>query len=501
MKRPRLSRDILVYGVGEVAVKAFGLITLPIYTRIFSPDEYGTLSVVLTVAGFVLALVALGGDSAFIRYFLAAPSIGERRTITSTWIGFLGVWSAVATILLLPFSGAIARLASGSESVGGLIAIALLLTPVRLINLMCAQLLRNEFRATQYIVLNVMSLALMVAGSVAGAVVLDLGVEGILLGTLAGELLMLPVRIWTSRHMLRWSFSAATLGRLLRYGVPLVPTSLAYWVFTTSDRVLLSNLSTLEQVGLYSVAAAVVNLANIAILALGQGWNPHAIYAYEADKESAGRLFARMFTYILAGFGLLAVGLTVFADELIAIFAGSDYAGASAAVLPLAVGMLAYATTHVTAGGISLVGRTTYLALYSWMAAVINIVLNVLLIPPFGMVGAAWATAAAYVSLTTGYGITSYRLWAFDYDIRPAMTTLALTATALLGTAALPDAVAGQPALGLGVMALKFLYCLALLAAMFWLGGLDRAELHRMRAALAGLRRRRAGADVPDAGP
>ena len=49
--RPRLSRDILIYGVGEVLVKAFGLITLPIYTRIFSPEQYGALSVVLTVAG------------------------------------------------------------------------------------------------------------------------------------------------------------------------------------------------------------------------------------------------------------------------------------------------------------------------------------------------------------------------------------------------------------------------------------------------------------------
>jgi O-antigen/teichoic acid export membrane protein len=501
MKRPRLSRDILVYGVGEVAVKAFGLITLPIYTRIFSPDEYGTLSVVLTVAGFVLALIALGGDSAFIRYFLAAPSIGERRTITSTWIGFLGVWSAGATVLLLPFSGEIARLASGSESVGGLIAIALLLTPVRLINLMCAQLLRNEFRATEYIALNVLSLGLMVGGSVAGAVLLDLGVMGILLGTLMGELLVLPIRIWTSRHMLRWSFSAATLGTLLRYGVPLVPTSLAYWVFTTSDRVLLSNLSTLEQVGLYSVAAAVVNLANIAILALGQGWNPHAIYAYEEDRESAGRLFARMFTYILAGFGLLAVGMTVFADELVAILAGSDYAGASAAVLPLAVGMLAYASTQVTAGGISLVNRTVFLALYSWMAATINLVLNLLLIPRFGMVGAAWATAAAYASLTIGYGITSHRLWSFDYDIRAAATILALTALALFGATALPEADPAQPAMWLGLAAGKLLYCLAVLAAMFWLGALDRAELGRMRAAVLGIRRRRVGVDASDAGP
>ncbi|MEX0791153.1 MAG: oligosaccharide flippase family protein, partial [Actinomycetota bacterium] len=124
--RPRLSRDIFVYGVGEVLVKAFGLITLPIYTRIFSPEQYGTLSIVLTVAGLVLAIVALGGDSAFSRYFLAARTLPERQTVTSTWIGFLGAWSVLATLLLLPFSGDLARLATGGVSAGAAVSIALL---------------------------------------------------------------------------------------------------------------------------------------------------------------------------------------------------------------------------------------------------------------------------------------------------------------------------------------------------------------------------------------
>jgi O-antigen/teichoic acid export membrane protein len=484
--RPRLSRDILVYGVGEVVVKAFGLITLPIYTRIFSPEEYGTLSVVLTVAGFILAMVALGGDSAFIRYFMAARTLHERQTVTSTWIGFLAAWSAVAVVLLLPLSGEVARLATGSDSAAGAIAIALLLTPVRLTNLMCAQLLRNEFRAVAYTVLNVLALGLMVAGSVIGAVVLNLGVEGVLLGTLAAELIMIPVRVYSSRHMLRWRFSSAALRQLLAYGVPLVPTSLAYWVFTTSDRVLLSNLSTLEQVGLYSVAASVVNIANIAILAVGQGWNPHAIQAYESDEAWARQLFARMLTYILAGFGLLAVGLTVFADELITFLASSDFAGAAAAVAPLAVGMLAYATTQVTAGGISLTKRTLWLALYSWIAALINLALNLVLIPPFGMLGAAWATAIAYVFLTIAYGLTSHRLWPFTYDWRRGTTILGLTAIAMLGSPLLPRSDLDDPVMWVVANTLKLTYCAALLAAMFWLGGLDRAELHRLRLGILG---------------
>lgn len=494
--RPRLSRDILVYGIGEVVVKAFGLITLPIYTRIFSAAEFGTLSVVLTVAGFILAVVALGGDSAFIRYFLATRDIRERRVITSTWIGFLAAWSMGAILLMLPFAGEIARLATGTGSAGVLILLALLLTPVRLINLMCAQVLRNEFRAGAYTSLNIAALGLMVAASLFGAIVLDLGIVGVLLGTLVAELGMLPVRLLTARHMLGWQFSGPMLRRLLAYGVPLVPTSLAYWVFTTSDRVMLSNLSTLEEVGLYSVAASLISLATIAVTGLGQAWNPHAIYAYEDDPDAAGRLFARMFTYILAAFGLLAVGMTAFAPELIGIVAGSRFSGAAAAVAPLAVGMIAYATTQVTAGGISLMTRTGYLAVYSWMAAGINLALNLILIPPFGMVGAAWATAIAYLALTVAYLLTSLRLWPFSYEWRRALVLVVLTGAALLVSELFlrPASAAGVPWAVL--IGLKALLCVALLFTMFRFGGLDRRDLARVRSALAGLRTGPSGTPV-----
>jgi O-antigen/teichoic acid export membrane protein len=485
--RPRLSRDLFIYGFGEIVTKAFGLITLPIYTRLFNAAEFGTLSVALTVAGFILAVLALGGDSAFIRYFLATTDARERRVLTSTWIGFLAIWSFIATLLLLPFSGQIALVATSQAGAALPIALALLLAPVRLVNLMCGQVLRNEFRAGAYISLNVAALALMVMASLFGVIVLELGIVGVLLGTLVAEIGMLPVRILSARHMLGWEFSPAALRGLLAYGLPLVPTSLAYWVFTTSDRVMLSNLSTLAQVGLYSVAASVISIAMIAVTALGQGWNPHAIRAFEEDQQIAGRLFARMFTYILAAFGLLAIGMSAFAPELIGLVAGREFVGAAAAIAPLSVGMIAYATTQVTAGGITLAKRTGYLAVYAWLAAIINVALNFALIPRLGMVGAAWATSIAYVALTATYLVTSRRLWPFDYEARRAGILVAILAaglfvasllgdSGLVGVVPLPVAAAAKAALVGGVV-----------VAMFALGGLDQADLIRMRSTLTGL--------------
>jgi O-antigen/teichoic acid export membrane protein len=435
--QPRLSRDLLVYGLGELLVKAFSLITLPIYTRIFTAPEFGALSIFMTVSGFALAIIALGGDSAFVRYFLSARTLDERRTITSTWIAFLGVWSVVATALIVPASPFLTDIAVGGDADSLLMVLALVIIPIRLTNVMCAQALRNEFRAVAYTVMNVATLALTVVGALVGAIALDLGIAGVLVGTLGAEVVMLPTRLWTIRHLLRPVFSSRYLVRLIGYGLPLVPTSIAYWVFTTSDRVLIGNLSTLEQVGLYSVAVSVANIANIAIVALGQAWTPHAVQRYESDPDEAGVLFGRMFIYILFAFGTLAVGLTALANIIVGVLASDEFSGAAAGVAPLAIGMVAYATTQITAAGITLRNRTAYFALYSWLAAGVNIVLNILLIPSMGMVGAGLATAAAYIALTVSYGLTSHRLWRMDYQWRRAAAMIGLIVLGVAGAAAL----------------------------------------------------------------
>jgi O-antigen/teichoic acid export membrane protein len=283
--------------------------------------------------------------------------------------------------------------------------------------------------------------------------------------------------------MIGLTFSTSILRKLLAFGVPLVPTSLAYWVFLTSDRVILGQLSTLEQLGLYSIANSLVALATIVIAAFGQAWSPHAVKLYEEEREAAPGVYARVMTYLLGGFGWLAVGLTVFGPELLQVLTSPEYERAAPAIAPLAIAMVAMASTQVTAGGITLMKRTGYLAVFAWAAAVINVVLNLLLDGPFGMLGAAWATAAAYVALTVFFLVTSQRLWAIPYEGRRSGVLIGLTLVFALAAMALPS---GLDPL---VLAGKALYCLAFLGAAVVLRAFDARELGILLGVLRRLRR------------
>jgi O-antigen/teichoic acid export membrane protein len=479
----RLTQDFAVYGVGVIVVKAFSIITIPIYTRVFTPEQFGVLSYVTTLGGLLGSVLVLGGDTAYARFFFEAQTREKRQVITSTWIGFLAAWSVIVCLLLLPFAGLVADSSFGNREATPLLVAMVLISPVSLVNRMCAQVLRNEFRPVSYSVLNAVSTLLLVAFAVIAVVVLRLGLLGVLLGTLAAELAMLPVRLWTARSMFSLQFSLPVLRQLLAFGIPIVPTSLAYWVFLTSDRLILGKLSTLEQLGLYSVANSLVGLATVIITAFGQAWSPHSIRLYVEDRGSATLIYGRVMTYLLAGFGLLAVGITAFGPELLRLLTSAPYYEASAAIAPLAIGLVAMASTQVTAGGIQLAKRTRYLAIHAWLAAVANVGLNLVLDRPYGMLGAAWATALAYVGLTILYLVTSQRLWPVTYEVRRSGTLVVLILAFTLGAGSLPPGF--QPAL----IAIKIAYCLAFIGAAFVLRAVDAREIAALRVVLARIRR------------
>jgi O-antigen/teichoic acid export membrane protein len=479
----RLTRDFAVYGIGVIVVKAFSIITIPIYTHVFTPEQFGVLSYVTTLGGLLGAVLVLGGDSAYARFFFEARTHEARQLIASTWIGFLAAWSIAVSLLLLPFAGLIASSSPGDTETTPLFVVVLLTGPVALVNRMCAEVLRNEFRSATFTILNAVSTLLLIGFAVFAVVVLRLGLVGVLLGTLAAELVMLPARLWTARSMFRLKFSLKLLRQLLSFGIPLVPTSLAYWVFLTSDRLILGNLSTLQQLGLYSVANSLVGLATIVVYAFGQAWSPHSIRLYEEERASAPMVYGRVMTYLLAGFGMVAVGITAFGPELLRLLTRSDYYGASAAIAPLAIALVAMATTQITAGGISLLKRTKYLAMYAWVAAAVNVLLNLVLDRPFGMLGAAWATAVAYVGLTLLYLVSSQRLWPVRYEVRRSGTLVGLILAFTLGAGFLPSG------FQLPIIAAKVGFCLAFIAAAVMLRAVDGREVLAARVILARIRR------------
>jgi O-antigen/teichoic acid export membrane protein len=205
---------------------------------------------------------------------------------------------------------------------------------------------------------------------------------------------------------------------VLRFGVPLVPVSLSFWVFTAADRIVVAKLAGLTELGYYSVAVTVTTVFIVLTSAVSQAWVPRAMELYETDRDRAAVAIGASLTYYVFGLGVLASIAASLAKEVTAVLSGADYAPAAAAIPLLCLGSVAYGSQTITASGMTMRHRTGRLAVISIGAAVVNIVAAIALVPPFGIKGAAAATVIGYLVLTSAYLWASQRLWPIRVERR-----------------------------------------------------------------------------------
>jgi len=260
-------------------------------------------------------------------------------------------------------------------------------------------------------------------------VLFNLGVAGALLGAATASLVMIPVRLMSIRDLLSRSFSFKFLKQLLLFGLPLVPMNIAFWLFSNADRLMLARLATLEAVGLYSIAGSLAAVIMLLQNAIGQSWLPHGIKLFEEDEALASSVFARTMVIFLAAMGIIIIGFVALAQEVIFILVPPAYYDAFKVIPFLAAGFIFFTSAHVSVVAIMAKNKTTYIMLACWLIALINIGLNALLIPAFGIAGAGAATGISYLFFALSYALVSKRLWPIVY---PQKTVAGLLAVPLL---------------------------------------------------------------------
>lgn len=409
--RRQLSREIGIYTVGFFVSSGLMYLAVPIYTRVFSPDEYSHLTFIQSVAAAVAGVLVLGGDVALSRFWFQQHTHHRRTTLVWTWIGFLTAWSVLVVALLVPFSPLFARWSFGSADLWLLFLLGLGTLPLTQLNRMLAQILRNEFRATHFAATSVLLGLLTLTCGLLLAIGLGLGIPGILAGALIAEAIVIALRAWLVRSYRSPAFDRALLNSMLRFGVPLVPGSVSFWVIASSDRIIVGLLAGATELGYYAVSTSVVAVFAVLLVAVGQAWLPRIVQLYEDDPEQseivAGRVFA-VLVLILTG---MAAAISLLAPVIISIVSGPEYAPAAQTLPLLALGAVLFGTTVLTGNGLELGKRTKELAVIAVIAAAINVTAALALVPRFGSMGAAMASVLGYATLTGCFLVRSRRVW------------------------------------------------------------------------------------------
>jgi len=456
-----LARQTLAYGLSGLIVPLVGMITLPIFARVFRPSEYGLLELGTTTLTVAVAITDAGLTAAALRNFYdySADQEPERRSVMLT--GFLAT-SAIAlavTLVLIGFRDELSRWLFGIPGQGTLVVVIacsiLALNTWRYVG----EVMRVRLQAFGYLTMSALAAGVTTALGVAGVLVLDWRVDGIFLAAFVGNTVAAVYGLLAVRRWLKGRFSKPELRSMLAYGLPLVPSALSAWALALVDRIILSRLGNLSEVGEYAVANRLALLLLIGMTAFLFALSPFLLATYSEDPEQEKAARGRTLTYLTFILAFAGLTVTLFAKEIINVVAPT-FDDAYLAVGPLALGTALYGVSTLLTTGLSIVRKTVHLAVLSIAAAALNIVLNFALIPPFGIVGAGIATAAGYGALALSFYWLTQRLYPTPYEPRKVVTMLvAASAIGALGVVPLGPAPVAVP---LKFLALALFVCICL---------------------------------------
>jgi len=470
----RLGRHSLIYGLGGLVQRVLAVLLLPVYTRYLSTSDYGIVETLVALTTVLAITLRLGISNAFFRFYYDSAEPSYRRLVLRTSFWFTMGMATLGLVAGLALSWDISALLFGSSADAQVVAAAFVGLWAQMNYEQLTALFRAEERSTAYLAASLVNIGLTIGATLLLVVALDAGPLGVIVGSFTGTLLVYAALLGYRREQLGLQFDRGLLREMNRFGLPLVPSAVFLWVTNFSDRFFLLKLADAGEVGLYSVAVRIASAIALLLTAFRMAW-PAFAYSIDDDREARGT-YAFVLTYLVLVTSWVAATLALVSPWLVDWMAAPQFARSADVVGPLAFSVVAYAGYVVVVIGVGRARRTQFNWVVTGAAAAVNVALNLLLIPPFGMMGAAVATIVAYVTMFAGMTWWAQRIFPVPYQWRRVLTAvvvaIALVLVGKLAGGGLPVAIA-----------LSLAYPLALLPAGFYLPGERKAIAGRLRLA------------------
>lgn len=416
----RITKDLLTYLPGQALPALAAFVTVPIYTRLFSPAEFGYYVLAVAAADFLLLGSTTGFGQAAVRFFSTYQLRSSLSSYFAAVFGSVGlialVTAAVSATILVIFRSLI------PSDLYLLLwaALALYVTTACFSTLM--DVLRGQEKGRWY---TVFSIGQSYGGIIFGLVlvlVFRMGIGGLIWGQTLGLLLPIIPLIWLttrsvpirSTHVHR-----SDLKQLWAFALPFTIGNIAYWTLSLSDRYIVQMFRGSYEVGLYSVAnkiswRTVQLLVHLFFLVpapiVCRLWEERGRQA----TEDALTVFTRVFFLILIP---AVTGLSVVAAPLVRLLVDEAYFGGYPAIWLVACGSMALGLSDLGSIGCLVTNRTRLIARNQCLAALANLILNLILIPALGFMGAALSMLLSFSLLAGLQAITSARFLTWRWPL------------------------------------------------------------------------------------
>ncbi len=394
----RLASGSLIYGLGAVLQKFISFFLLPVFTRILNPEDYGAAALVGLIAVGVSGFFSLGtGNSLGVIYFKDQELAKRPEKIWSNVILLLinGIVMCIVLLWLAPFLSVIMF---QTERFKILLQISFLTLLITTLTDPFMAYLRMEQKAKTFIILNLVGTFCSLLISVFFVVVLGLGVTGMFAAGLMAQCILFLIVLSTVGRKLPFSIDKKWLGPLIRIGFPSVWGIFAFLIIDYSDRQMIQRMLGLDALGIYSIGYNFGMIMLICVGAFSMAWPPFFV-SFISRREEAKTVFAKVLKYYLIVFGFLTLAFFGLARPVITLMVAVPFQDAFVVVGMVAAAYMLKGVYLIFLPGFYFAEKLVLQSSIEWISALANIALNFVLIPRFGIAGAAGATLGCYLVL------------------------------------------------------------------------------------------------------
>ena len=417
-----LLSDSAQYFVGVAAMGLVNMLLLPLYTRFLNPSDFGLYALVELLALCLISISGLGFNVSYLKSF-AASGPAEVSILLGTMLWTNGLLAAITGAGLSIF---LASPQSGSMLGGNAYHFAWLLLPIVFLESVQGLLLthlRARRKAGSVSWASAIRLLCIAAFSVWLVAGRGEGLVGVFKARVIGDVLGCVVLGTMTASDLSWSASFPSAVVMAKYGLPVMGSAFGMMILDGAGRFFLDHYGSLRQVGLYSVAVKISAVMRmLVVIPLGSAWG--GLLFQIAKRAKAPMIYSKLMSYLLLLSVALALVLSLLSPLLLRILATLEYSDSLPCIpwlfLVQAVAVLQYPSS----AGLYLGSATRWLLPIYSCGILVSVVLNRLLIPNFGILGAAWAWLAAWTVITLLMASVGQRYYPLHYEKKPFLIAL-----------------------------------------------------------------------------
>ena|ERR1035437_435287 len=422
MNKTSLSSSVIWYSVGNIFVRSVGFLLLPLYSNLINAVDFGNYSLLMSVYAIILVVYQLGMFQAMNKFFIEESSVVRRKLIFSSILNSIVIIGVFLTLLFSVFSSELSYIIFSIYNFSSLLTLVFISIFFETINAYILFLLKTMELAKKAVSYTVFGAVLNLVLNILFVYYLRLSVTGIIYSQLISVFILCVALSNLIKENYVFRIDKEIIKTVIRFSLPLLFASLFIAGSNVADRFILNIFAGREQVGLYSFSYRIAIVMNIFVASFYAAWNPHSLNLYY--KKNYESSFGKTLNKLVASCCVLLLIVSLFIRYLFEIhisgfslFNPSYKAGII--IIPIVMvgyifnGISLFYTVYPTVSN-----KTYHILLANLTAFVLNLGLNFLLIPRFGMVGAAFSTLMGFLLGSFYMFFVSRKAIIIEYQLR-----------------------------------------------------------------------------------